>query len=96
MAAGSAVLFLETPENSETVADAGISFEHSASDLAEKLQCLVGSPELRVRISDLARRRAASAYSWQTIANQYEALLCEACGHVPRPRPLRLADQEES
>jgi glycosyltransferase involved in cell wall biosynthesis len=96
MAAGSAVLFLETPENSETVADGGISFKHSAADLAEKLQYLLGSPELRGRISAQARRRAASAYSWQTIANQYEALLCEACGHVQSPRPLRLADQEES
>jgi glycosyltransferase involved in cell wall biosynthesis len=96
MAAGSAVLFLETSENSETVGDAGISFKNSAADLAEKLQYLLVSPELRGRVSALARQRAASAYSWQTIANQYEALLCDACGHVQSPRPLRLADQEES
>jgi len=96
MAAGSAVLFLETPENSETVADAGISFKHSAADLAEKMEYLLVSAELRERVSALARQRAASAYSWQTIANQYEALLCDACGHVQSPRPLRLADQEES
>jgi glycosyltransferase involved in cell wall biosynthesis len=96
MAAGSSVLFLDTPENSETVADAGVSFKNSAADLAEKLQCLLASSDLRDRISARARERAATAYSWQTIANQYEALLCEACGHVPIPRPLRLADQEES
>lgn len=96
MAAGSSVLFLDTPENSETVADAGVSFKNSAADLAQKLQCLLASSELRERMSALARERAATAYSWQTIASQYEALLCEACGHVPSPRPLRLADQEES
>ena len=96
MAAGSAVLFLDTSENSETVADAGVSFKHSAADLAEKLQDLVASSELREQMSALARRRAATAYSWNTIANQYEALLCDACGHVPSASPLRLADQEES
>ncbi|MFL6301151.1 MAG: glycosyltransferase [Terriglobales bacterium] len=96
MASGSTVLFLETPENSETVAEAGVSFKHSPADLAEKLQYLIASPGLREQLSALARERAASAYSWQTIANQYEALLCDACGHVPTPRPFRLADQEES
>jgi glycosyltransferase involved in cell wall biosynthesis len=96
MAAGSSVLFLDTPENSETVGDAGVSFRHFAADLAEKLQYLLANSELRERMSALARQRAATAYSWQTIANQYEALLCDACGHVPSPRPLRLADQEES
>jgi glycosyltransferase involved in cell wall biosynthesis len=94
MAAGSAVLYLDTPENSETVGEAGIAFKKSVSDLAEKLQYAIASPDMRDRVSALARERAAAFYSWNVIAAQYESLLSEACGFSPDPRPLQLADEE--
>jgi glycosyltransferase involved in cell wall biosynthesis len=96
MVSGSAVLYLDTPENSETVGDAGIAFKKSVADLAEKLQYAITSPQLCDRISVLARERAAAFYSWSVVAKQYESLLGEACGFSPDQRPLRLADQEES
>jgi glycosyltransferase involved in cell wall biosynthesis len=96
MAAGNAVLYLDNPENRETVSEAGIGFKHSPDDLAEKLRFLLDSSSLRAVISRVARTRAAAVYSWDAIAAQYEELLLHVSGKLTEPQPLQVANQEES
>jgi glycosyltransferase involved in cell wall biosynthesis len=96
MVAGNPVLFFDNPENHETVSEGGVAFKASPGDLAEKLQYLIDSPTLRDAIARAAQKRAAAVYSWDVITTQYEQLLYQACGKLPSPQPLRVANQEES
>ncbi|MGA3210687.1 MAG: glycosyltransferase [Terriglobales bacterium] len=81
MAAGNAVLYLKTPEGDETIADAGISFEHSVSDLTSKLNTLISDDERRGELKQRAVARAAQYYDWDVITRQYLELFNEALGH---------------
>jgi glycosyltransferase involved in cell wall biosynthesis len=95
MAAGNAVLFLNTVEGRETVADAGMAFEHEVPDLAAKLRLLISDD---VRRNDLRRRalaRVAQHYTWDAITSQYEALFSELLGR-PQPKASAVASRGES
>jgi glycosyltransferase involved in cell wall biosynthesis len=96
MAVGNPVLFLDNPENRETVAGGGVGFRPSPIDLGEKLQGLLDDPQLRKTIATAARRRAADVYSWDMISAQYEQLLYEVAGQSPKAVPLQVVNQEES
>jgi len=74
MAAGNAVLYLDTPENLETAGDAGIRYTKSERDLTAKLQALLDDPSARQQLGRLAKQRAAALYRWDVIAAKYEAL----------------------
>ncbi len=74
MAAGNAVLYLDTPENSETAGDAGIRYEKSDEDLARKLQSLLDNAEARGQLGQRAKQRADALYRWDVIAEKYEQL----------------------
>jgi glycosyltransferase involved in cell wall biosynthesis len=80
MAAGNGILFLNTPENRETVADAGVSFERSQEDLAEKLKTLLADHDKRSDLARRARLRSAQYYTWDAITRQYETLFTELLG----------------
>jgi glycosyltransferase involved in cell wall biosynthesis len=96
MAAGNCVLVNDHPPNAETVGDAGVYFSgrSGVDDLTDQLGRLLDEPEL----VGVYRRRAlerARGYSWDAVADRYEALLhavCEAAG--PGRLPVALLDAE--
>jgi len=77
MAAGNAVLYLDSPENNETAGDAAVRFTKSPDDLAAKLQSLLDDPAARQRWSARASARAQQLYRWDEVAEQYEKLFEE-------------------
>lgn len=67
------VLYLDTPENAEVAAGAGLAFR---DDLAQQLEFALRMPgperdALRARALERVRER----YSWETVTDAYEALL---------------------
>ena len=74
MAAGNAVLYLDTPENRETAGDAAMPYEKSEADLAGKLQLLLDDSSARQRLAQFARQRADKLYRWDAVAEKYEEL----------------------
>jgi glycosyltransferase involved in cell wall biosynthesis len=65
---------LNTPENAEVAGDAGIPFE--AAELSAKLNAVLAMPaEERAAWGRRAAARVAEHYSWDTVTDQYEALL---------------------
>ena len=74
MAAGNAVLYLDTPENAETAGDAAMPYDKSEADLAAKLQSLLDHPSARQHLARRARERADQLYRWDAVAEQYEGL----------------------
>jgi len=77
MAAGNAVLYLDTPENSETAADAGVRYGKSVDDLAAKLQVLLDDPTAHEQWARRGTERARQLYRWDSVAAKYEALFKE-------------------
>jgi glycosyltransferase involved in cell wall biosynthesis len=76
LAAGNCVLVNDHAPNQETVGDAGFYFSgaEGLDDLTLQLGRLIDSPELVESARERALERA-ERYSWETVADQYEALL---------------------
>ncbi len=96
MAAGNCVLVNDHPPNAETVGDAGAYFSGSSGvdDLTDQLGRLLDEPDLVGVYRHRALERARG-YSWDAVADRYEALLnavCEAAG--PGRLPASLLDAE--
>jgi glycosyltransferase involved in cell wall biosynthesis len=81
MAFDRCVIAHSTPENLETIADAGRSYEGAkgAVGLAEALQELLDRPDLRSELGSAAGRRARQYYTWQGVTDAYEALFHRLC-----------------
>jgi glycosyltransferase involved in cell wall biosynthesis len=77
MAAGNAVLYLDTPANRETARGCGIPFQHKPADLSDKLQALISSATTLDQMREQARRTAKENYSWDHVVDQYEALFSD-------------------
>ncbi len=77
MAAGNAVLYLDTPENAETAADAAIRYEKSETDLAAKLQALLDDAGAREQLAIRAKQHAAALFRWDAIAEKYEKVFAQ-------------------
>jgi glycosyltransferase involved in cell wall biosynthesis len=77
MAASNAVLYLDTPENAETAADAAIPYEKSEADLAAKLQALLDDGDGRQQLAIRAKQRADALYRWDAIAEKYEKVFAQ-------------------
>lgn len=77
MAAGNAILYLDTPANRETTRDCGISFRAEESDLAGKLSQWIAGPEQLRHLRDQARSVALEVYGWENVVDQYERLFAE-------------------
>ena len=77
MAAGNAVLYLDTPTNRETARGSGIPFSPSQTDLADKMQGVIRRPDEAQNLRERARQIAREAYSWEKIVDQYEALFAQ-------------------
>jgi glycosyltransferase involved in cell wall biosynthesis len=76
MGAGSAVVVNDTPENLETVADAGFSYrgEEGAAALREVLERLLKDPALVREQARRGRERVCRHYTWDGVTDAYEGL----------------------
>jgi len=77
MAAANAILYLDTPENRETMADAGIAFQPEVEDLAQAMRALLADDTRRVELACRGQARCRRHYGWDAITAQYEALFAE-------------------
>jgi glycosyltransferase involved in cell wall biosynthesis len=77
MSMGTAVVVNGTPENRETIGDAGLAYDSAggADALRPVLARLLGDANERHRLAQAAADRAARVYSWDVVTDQYEALL---------------------
>jgi glycosyltransferase involved in cell wall biosynthesis len=74
MAAGNAILYLDTAANRETVRDCGISFHPEERDLAKKLEQLIAAPGRIEELAQQAQAVARTVYGWDRVVDQYQAL----------------------
>jgi len=81
MGAGAAVVVNDTPENLETIGDAGLSYpgEMGAAGLQPVLECLLKDPALARDLGARAVARVRAHYSWETVTDAYEALFRSLC-----------------
>jgi glycosyltransferase involved in cell wall biosynthesis len=77
MAFGNCVVVNDTPENLETIGEAGFSYNGACGGpaLAEVLEELLAQPALVAEYRCQARAHAQAHYSWEQVTDQYEALL---------------------
>ena len=74
MGRGALVLYLDTSENAEVAAGAGIPFR---DDLEPKLQLLLAMPDAeRNEWRQRAAARVRERYTWEAVTDAYEELLC--------------------
>jgi len=71
---GNAVLALDVNFNSEVIKDAGILYNKSVYDLANKIQYLIDNPNIRNQLKIKAIERIKEAYTWEKITDEYERL----------------------
>lgn len=76
MAFGRCVLVNDTPENLETIGDAGFSYEGAvgAASLRARLHGLLADPTTVRRIGERARGRVGAHFSWDSVTDAYERL----------------------
>ena len=80
MAAGAPVLVNETPENLETIGDAGLSYdgEIGAASLRAVLEGLLKDPSQAGDLGRRAAERVRTHYSWDAVTDAYERLFRES------------------
>lgn len=89
MAHGSCVIANNTPENLETIGNAGLSYDgvEGSKALREVLQKLLEDNETVERLKRAARQRASTVYTWERVTDDYERLFFEL---LEQPLPARL------
>jgi glycosyltransferase involved in cell wall biosynthesis len=89
MAFGNCVIAYDTPDNLETIGDAGFAYDGQVggASLRQVLQRLLSEPALVAEYSERARVRARTHYSWETVTDAYEKIFFQLCG---KPLPERL------
>ncbi len=89
MAFGNCVVTHNTPENLETIGDAGLAYDGQvgADNLRQVLRRLLSEPELVADYRRRARQRAQTCYAWETVTDAYERLFYQLC---KKPLPERL------
>lgn len=81
MGRGCAVLYLDTPENRETVGAAGLPFGPGPGSLRARIDGLEAAAPARLRqFREAARREAERRYDWEAVTDEYEQLLAQAAG----------------
>lgn len=96
MAFGNCVVVHDTPENLETIGDAGFSYDGKmgAESLREVLRYLLDNPNLVEEYRERARWRARAHYSWEAVTDAYERLFYRLCG-LPLPDRLQQSSLRE-
>lgn len=74
MAAGNAIVYLDTAANRETAIGSGVPFAHDWKDLNTKLGDLIASPLHLQEMRNEARGIAITAYGWDAVVDRYETL----------------------
>lgn len=89
MAFGNCVVVNNTPENLETIGDAGFAYDGKvgAESLRNVLQHLLTNQDLVQEYRKRARQYAQAHYSWNEVTDAYERLFYQVCG---RDLPDRL------
>lgn len=82
MAFGNCVIVHNTPENLETISEAGFSYDGKtgAEDLRRVLGGLLQASEMVETYRLKARRRAQTVYSWEAVTDAYERLFYRVRG----------------
>ncbi len=82
MAFGNCVVVHDTPENLETIGEAGFAYDGKmgSSDLRRVLETLLKIPETVEAYRLKGRQRARAAYSWEAVTDAYEQLFYRICG----------------
>jgi glycosyltransferase involved in cell wall biosynthesis len=96
LSAGNCVLVNDHAPNAETVGDAGLYFSgrDGVPSLTAQLRRLLEDPDLVASYRDRARERA-KRYSWDAVADQYEALLLDVRARSgPGSLPPDLVDSD--
>jgi glycosyltransferase involved in cell wall biosynthesis len=93
MAFGNCVVVHNTPENLETIGDAGFAYDGTigADSLCEVLYGLLNNPALVEEYRHRAQRRAQTHYSWEVVTDAYECLFYQL---LERPLPDRLRSSQ--
>jgi glycosyltransferase involved in cell wall biosynthesis len=88
MAAGCCVVVNDTPENLETVGDAGLSYEGSVGSLSlrDALARLLKDPALTADFGARGADRVRRHYSWDDVTDRYERLFRDLVGGSARAR----------
>lgn len=88
MGHGKAIACADTPENRETLGDAGVYFAPGdAASCGAALRRVCSDIELRQWLGHAARERVRRQFSWDHVTDAYEDLLLQLAG---RPVPERL------
>lgn len=89
MAFGNCVVTYNTPENLETIGEAGFSYDGKVGEksLHEVLRKLIVDEALVQKYRLLARQRAQTTYSWEAVTDEYERLFYKL---TDSPLPGRL------
>lgn len=89
MAHGSCVIANDTPENLETIGDAGFSYQGrlGAASLRPLLARLLADPATVAEYRRRALQRAQTVYTWEAVTDAYELLFYRL---LSRPAPARL------
>lgn len=90
MAHGSCVITHNTPENLETIGDAGFAYngKQGADDLRTVLATLLANPDQVAAYAQQAQQRAQTVYTWESVTDAYEQMFYQLLNH---PLPDRLA-----
>ena len=82
MAFENCVVTHNTPENMETIGEAGFVYDGKvgAKDLRRVLEELLKDPNKVESYRHKARQRAQSVYSWETVTDAYEKMFHQVCG----------------
>ena len=90
MAFENCVVTHNTPENMETIGEAGFSYDGKvgARDLRRVLEELLKDPDKVESYRHKARQRAQSVYSWETVTDSYEKMFYQVRG-MAFPEKLR-------
>ncbi|MBI2816047.1 MAG: DUF1972 domain-containing protein [Acidobacteria bacterium] len=83
MGCGRCALYLNTPENHEVAGAAGIAFENSSADLAEKITLVLRDACRRKECERRGLQRVRERYQWDGVATEYEQLFMR----LSEPRP---------
>jgi glycosyltransferase involved in cell wall biosynthesis len=90
MAFGSCVVVNNTPENQETIGDAGFSYSGrlGAESLRPLLARLLADPGLVDEYRRRALHRARTVFTWESVTDAYEALFHEVLGQAAPARSI--------
>jgi glycosyltransferase involved in cell wall biosynthesis len=77
MGYGNCILALDTVFNREVLADGGIFFPRDRTVLARQIQEIERDPAMVAELRRMGPERIRANYTWEKIANQYDALFRE-------------------